>query len=98
VADKKLSLSEAAVLYQANLFVLKKSAHRYRLIASWYVINGSMTSDKKIAKLAEVKAALLGQPGATLVAISFDFDGDDQASAEQQLSKFITAYLNPNKS
>ncbi|WP_418135246.1 exosortase-associated EpsI family protein [Psychromonas sp. GE-S-Ul-11] len=68
------------------------------MVASWYVINETVTSDKKIAKLAEVKAALIGQPGATLVAVSFDFDGDDQAGAEQQLSKFITAYLNPNQS
>ncbi len=98
VADKKLLLSENPILHQANLVVLKKSPHRYRLVASWYVINETVTSDKKIAKLAEVKAALIGQPGATLVAVSFDFDGDDQAGAEQQLSKFITAYLNPNQS
>ena len=67
------------------------------MIASWYVINGVLTSDKKIAKLAEVKSALQGQPGATLVAVSLDFDGKDIAAAEMQLSEFVYAYLHPSE-
>ena len=98
LSNKKLALSTHSHLQKVNLVVLKKSAHRYRLVASWYVINGVITSDKKIAKLAEVKAALVGQPGATLVAVSVDFDGEEQATVEHQLSEFIETYLNPNKS
>ncbi|WP_413694338.1 exosortase C-terminal domain/associated protein EpsI [Psychromonas sp. KJ10-2] len=98
IAEKKLAVPDSSSLSQANLVVLKRSAHRYRLVASWYVINETVTSDKKMAKLAEVKAALIGKPGATLVAVSFDFDGENQAMAEQQLSEFIDTYLNSNQS
>ena len=91
--DKKLSLLNNESLQQADLLLLKKSSRRYRMIAYWYVINDVLTSDKKIAKLSEVKAALLGKPGATLVAVSLDFDGKDKAAAEMQLTEFIDSYL-----
>ena len=97
VKDKKLALLNSQNLQETNFLLLKKSSHRYRMIASWYVINGVLTSDKKIAKLAEVKSALQGQPGATLVAISLDFDGKNIAVAEMQLSQFIYAYLHPSE-
>ena len=97
VEDKKLALLNSENLQETNFLLLKKSSHRYRMIASWYVINGVLTSDKKIAKLAEVKSALQGQPGATLVAVSLDFDGKDIAAAEMQLSEFVYAYLHPSE-
>ena len=97
VEDKKLTLIKSENLQETNFLLLKKSYHRYRMIASWYVINGALTSDKKIAKLAEVKSALQGQPGATLVAVSLDFDGKDVAAAKIELSKFIYAYLHPSE-
>ena len=97
IEDKKLALLNSRNLQETNFLLLKKSSHRYRMIASWYVINGVLTSDKKIAKLAEVKSALQGQPGATLVAISLDFDGKNIAAAEMQLSQFIYAYLHPSE-
>jgi len=95
VEDKKLPLLDNQYLQQANLAVVQRSQARYRMIASWYVINGVITSDKKRAKLAEVQAALEGKPGATLVAVALDFDGQDSALAEQTLSEFIHSYLNP---
>ncbi|WP_298941159.1 exosortase C-terminal domain/associated protein EpsI [uncultured Psychromonas sp.] len=97
VEDKKLALIKSKNLQETDFLLLKKSSHRYRMIASWYVINGVLTSDKKIAKLTEVKSALKGQPGATLVAVSLDFDGKDVAAAKMQLSQFIYAYLHPSE-
>lgn len=94
--DKKLILSNSKSLQEANFALLQRSQYRYRMIASWYVINGVLTSDKKRAKLAEVKAALIGQPGATLVAVTVDFDGEDKAAAEKQLSEFVYSYLHPS--
>jgi EpsI family protein len=91
--DGKLSLDGNQGLKEADLVLVQKTATRYRFIASWYVINGTLTSDKKYAKLLEVKATLAGQPGATLVAIAFDFDGQDKAGAQQHLSEFINSYL-----
>lgn len=96
IDDKKLVLSSSKNLQAANLVVLQRSQYQYRMIASWYVINGALTNDKKRAKLAEVKAALIGQPGATLVAVTVDFDGQDQVAAEKQLSEFVYSYLNPS--
>ena len=95
VEDKKLPLLDNQYLQQANLVVVQRSQARYRMIASWYVINGVITSDKKRAKLAEVQAALVGEPGATLVAVALDYDGQNSALAEQTLSEFIHSYLNP---
>jgi EpsI family protein len=93
LADDKLSVNDGHGLQEANLVLVQKTASRYRFIASWYVIDGTLTSDKKQAKLLEVKATLAGQPGATLVAVAFDFDGQDKAGAEQHLSEFINSYL-----
>jgi len=95
LADEKLSLNNNSSLQETNLVLVQKTATRYRFIASWYVINGTLTSDKKYAKLLEVKATLAGQPGATLVAVAFDFDGQDKADAQQHLSEFISSYLIP---
>lgn len=95
--DKSLTLENSENLQKVNLVVVQRSANRYRLIASWYSINGYLTSDKKQAKLAEVKATLLGQPGSTLVAVALDFDGKDQALAEKQLSEFVYSYLHPSE-
>lgn len=94
--DKKLVLSNSKNLQEANLVVLQRSQYQYRMIASWYVINGVATSNKKRAKLAEVKSALIGQPGATLVAVMLDFDGQNQAASKKQLSEFVYSYLNPS--
>ena len=96
IDDKNLLLSSSKNLQAANLVILQRSQYQYRMIASWYVINGVLTSDKKRAKLAEVKAALIGKPGATLVAVTVDFDGQDQVAAEKQLSEFVYSYLNPS--
>ena len=95
VEDKKLPLLDNQYLQQANLAVVQRSQARYRMIASWYVINGVFTSDKKRAKLAEVQAALVGEPGATLIAVALDYDGQNSALAEKKLSEFIHSYLNP---
>ena len=76
-----------------NLVTLEKNNHRSRLIAYWYLIDGQYVSNKKTAKLLEVKAALKGQPGATLVAIAFDYENESKDQAITDISNFVEAFI-----
>ena len=87
----QLPLAEISPLGQVNLLSLVRSNNRARSIAYWYVVNGQYSANKKVAKLLELRATLIGQPGATLIAVAVDHDSDEQATAIAALSKFTTA-------
>jgi len=76
-----------------NLVTLEKNNHRSRLIAYWYLVDGQYVSSKKTAKLLEVKAALKGQPGATLIAVAFDFKNENKDQAVTDISNFVEAFI-----
>ena len=76
-----------------NLVTLEKNNHRSRLIAYWYLVDGQYVSRKKTAKLLEVKAALKGQPGATLIAVAFDFKNENKDQAITDISNFVEAFI-----
>jgi EpsI family protein len=90
----QLPLAQKSHLPRARLISLGRRYNhdRRRLITYWYVIDGQYTADKKIAKLLEVKAAVLGRPGATLVAVALDYTGAEQAVALAALTQFINAF------
>ena len=95
-SERKLLLNNSTILPNVNLVIVQKMQGRYRMIASWYAINNTLTSDKKRAKLAEVQATIQGKPGATLIAVALDYNEQDQLLAETQLSDFIHSYINPS--
>jgi EpsI family protein len=92
----QLSLAQTSRLPHSSLLSLSRSYNhnhdRRRLITYWYVIDGQYTADKKLAKLLEVKAAVLGRPGATLVAVALDYNGAEQSVALAALTQFTNAF------
>ena len=79
-------------LKQVNLITISRDPLRSRLIAYWYLVDGHFVNDKKIAKWYEVQAALKGQPGATLIAIAFDFKKGDKQQALKTITSFTEAF------
>lgn len=101
VRQQKAQLNSTS-LKQVNLITLSKNNHDSRLIAYWYFVDGQFIADKKYAKLYEMKATIKGQPGATLIAIAFDYDNKDENKAIKKITDFVTIFsrqsLNINKS
>ncbi|MFT6925942.1 MAG: EpsI family protein [Psychromonas sp.] len=79
-------------LKQINLLTLHRNSHRSRLIAYWYLVDGHYIADKKMAKWYEVQAALKGRPGATLIAIEFNYNNEDKEQALKTMTDFATAF------
>ncbi|PKF61443.1 EpsI family protein [Psychromonas sp. psych-6C06] len=79
---------------EVKLFTLNRSGERGRLIAYWYVVNGVHTSSKKLAKLEEVKSAILGTPGATLIAFAIDYRAGGHGQAVTQIQHFTQTFFN----
>jgi len=60
-----------------------------RMIASWYWVNGEFTSDKKTAKLEQVKSRLTGEnKAAAVLALSAEWD-QQRSEAEIILNNFL---------
>lgn len=78
---------------QVNLLYLSRGQGRSRLIAYWYVVNGVHTENKKRAKLEEMRSAIIGKPGATLIAFSIDYRTLDEANTRQQMFDFIQEFF-----
>lgn len=79
---------------QVNLLTLSRGQDRERLIAYWYVVNGKHTANKKIAKLEEVRSAITGKPGATLIAFAIDYRSPKHAEVSQQMQTFTQSFFN----
>lgn len=88
-----LALENSLRLNRINIIKLGRGANRSRLIAYWYVIDGHYVSDRKLAKWHEIKAAITGHPGATLVAIAHDYDDENVIGAMQSITEFATAFI-----
>lgn len=93
INEQKIPFKYASTFNTLNIFTLEKNNHRSRLVAYWYLIDGQYVSDKKTAKLLEVKAALKGQPGATLIAVAFDFQNENKNQAIIEITKFVEAFI-----
>jgi EpsI family protein len=79
-------------LEQINLIMLRRDGHRSRLIAYWYLVDGQFSADKKTTKWHEIQAAIKGQPGATLIAIAFDYKNENETFALKTIAEFATAF------
>lgn len=79
---------------QVNLLTLSRGQDRSRLIVYWYLVNGKHTENKKRAKLEEVKSAIVGTPGATLIAFAIDYRKQGEAIAHQQMQTFTQTFFN----
>jgi EpsI family protein len=79
---------------QVNLLTLNRGQQRERLIAYWYVVNGTHTANKKVAKLEEVRSAIIGEPGATLIAFSIDYRSAGQVEAVKHMLAFTQTFFN----
>ena len=86
-----IPLAQSPLLKKISLLTLQKNNFRSRLIAYWYLIDGRFVTDKKAAKWYEVQAALKGQPGATLIAVAFDFQNGDKQQAIKAITRFTEA-------
>ncbi|MFT6984889.1 MAG: EpsI family protein [Psychromonas sp.] len=82
----------SSVLKQFKLLTLRRNNYRSRMIAYWYFVDGHYITDKKMAKWYEVQAAIKGQPGATLIAIEFDYDNEDKDQALKIMTDFAIAF------
>ena len=82
----------SSYLRQVNLITLRKNNDRSRLIAYWYLVDNQFIADKKIAKLLEVKAAIKGKPGATLIAVAIDYNNKNEAYALKTMTNFVTVF------
>jgi len=91
--EQKIPFEHTPLFKTLNILTLEKNNHRSRLIAYWYLIDSQYVSDKKIAKLLEVKAALKGRPGATLIAVALDFKNENKHQAIIELSKFVDDFI-----
>ena len=89
--QQTISLNSPA-LKQINLITINRDPLRSRLITYWYLIDGHFVNDKKTAKWYEVQAAFKGQPGATLIAIAFDFENGDKQYAIDAITHFTEAF------
>ncbi|AGH80213.1 transmembrane protein EpsH [Psychromonas sp. CNPT3] len=92
---EKLAIS--GTLKNVNLLTLRKNKNRIRFIAFFYVINGHFMSSKNNVKIATILAALKGQPGSSLIAISVDSPLKDNAKAKKILTDLISEILTPTK-
>ncbi|MCP4322574.1 MAG: EpsI family protein [Psychromonas sp.] len=79
---------------KVNLITLTRGQDRSRLIAYWYLVNGKHTASKKLAKLEEVKSAIAGTPGATLIAFAIDYRTQGAGEAHQQMQAFTQTFFN----
>jgi len=96
--DKRWSVTGEALLQlesnKVNLLTLSRGQDRGRLIAYWYLVNGKHMTNKKLAKLEEVKSAIAGAPGATLIAFAIDYRTQDTTQTQQQMQAFSQTFIN----
>ncbi|WP_354622650.1 exosortase C-terminal domain/associated protein EpsI [Psychromonas sp. MME2] len=94
IVDQKRVTLNHSKLQQINLITLRKNSYRSRIIAYWYYVDGRFVADKKQAKWHELLAALKGKPGASLVAIAFDYNSENEQSALKATTDFAVAFAN----
>ncbi|WP_019613735.1 exosortase C-terminal domain/associated protein EpsI [Psychromonas ossibalaenae] len=88
-----LTIKQNPVLNKVNLIRLRRDTKRSRLIAYWYVNDGHFSADKRRSKWNETIATIKGSPGATLVAIAFDYHNQEQSHALQIISDFSSEFI-----
>ncbi len=91
--QETLTLKQNPVLNKVNLIKLRRDTKRSRLIAYWYVNDGHFSADKKWSKWNETIATIKGRPGATLVAVAFDYHNPDQSQALKVISDFSSEFI-----
>ncbi len=90
VSEKSLKVDNHEI-NRVPLLHLSRSGARERFIAYWYVIDDRATASSWQAKLVQLAAVLRGKPGASLVAVAVDVEGDKVAGAPERLARFIAA-------